>query len=113
MEKKNYERLDGIIGEENLQRFDNEFSRCIDIALKEAGIKTDGRGHPERKQEHYKDCVDRMIRARRYMLAQLLEMWGCWKDTGDCHPKGVQMGKNSKFFASVIIEEAKQNGKEK
>ena len=108
MKEKNYMRLDSIIGENNLQRFDKEFSRCIDIALKEAGIKTDGMGHPEKEQEHYEECIERMIKARRYMLAQLIEMWGSWKEKGDCHPKGIQLGKNSKFIASVIFEEVKQ-----
>ena len=108
MEEKNYERLDGIIGESNLQEFDNAFSKVIDIALKEANVKTDGTGHPEKGQKHYDEAVDRMIRTRRYMLAQLIEMWGSWKEKGDCHPKGIQMGKGSTTFASVIMEKSQK-----
>ena len=100
----NYIRLDGIIGEDNLKRLDMEFSRCVDIALKEAKVKTDGTGHPERGQKHYDQAIDRMIQTRRYMLAQLIEMWGSWKEKGDCHPKGIQLGKGGNSFASVIIE---------
>ena len=103
MVEKNYVRLDGIIGEKNLQRFDKEFNKCVDLALREANVITDGNGHPERNQKNYEEAIDRMKQARRYMLAQLIEMFGSWKDKGDCFPVGIQLGKGSKNFASVII----------
>lgn len=110
MEKTNYERLDHIIGEDNLKIFDNEFKKCINIALKYSGIKLDDTGYPDKKQDNYDEAIKKMILVRRYMFAQLLEMWGSWKQTGDCHPKGIRMSKGSNKFASVIIEEIKLKG---
>ena len=105
MRQKNFTRLDGLIGESNLQKFDKEFAKLVDIALKEMLFKTDGFGHPERTQKKYKEAIEAMIEIRRYLLAELIEMWGSWHDKGDCFPTMIQLGKNSKNFASVIIEE--------
>ena len=104
--ERNFIRLDGVIGENLLKKIDNSISKAVDKGLKELRpmTKTDGNGHPDRNSINYNKEIEDMIELRKYILAELLEMWGSWHEKGDCFPKCVRLGRGSEFFASVIIE---------
>ncbi len=51
----------------------------------------------------FKDTDVAEIEIRKYILADLIERFGSWKEEGDCLPVGVPISK--KKIANVIIEE--------
>ena len=89
MQGQNFMRLDGIIGEKNLGKLDAEFNKLIKIIIESKEFK----GKPEAT-----------IEARKYILAELIEMFGTWHKKGDCLPTGIQIGRGSSIFASVMLE---------
>ena|SRR3990167_9609938 len=107
MWKANYNRYDGIIGEKQLQKIDKEIAKSVDIVLKDLGYKTNDDGHPKREGEDYPRAVEIMKDVRRYILGELLEMWGGWSDKGDCLPQGTQLGKNSNKYLYLEVRELK------
>jgi hypothetical protein len=85
----NFLRLDGIIGDINLQDFDAEFRKLVEIVIESKRFKTRN---------------EAIIEARKYILAELIEMFGTWNKKGDCLPTGIQIGRGSSIFASVVLE---------
>lgn len=90
---KNYERIDHLIGIQLLQKLDESFRECEQEAIN--GLR------PE-----YNEAEARKI-ARRYLLAELIEMFGKWSREGDCFPNGIQLGQGSKKSASIVLEKLK------
>ncbi|KKK42273.1 hypothetical protein LCGC14_2168920 [marine sediment metagenome] len=99
--ERNYERLDHVIGENNLQKIDRAINECEEIALNKVQKEF---GKSDKKR------LDAMrIGLRKYLMAQMLEMFGTWKKAGDCLPTGIRFGKFSNKYISCIVEEEKEH----